>query len=78
MQYTSKQKKLLRRRLEDFDFSKRIHSSFKYNNLKTVNDLLYYSPRDFLKLKNIGRSSLSEVQEFLSYNGLFFGLKKSF
>ena len=59
--------------LESFDFTVRLHNIFKSNNIITVNDLLKYSPTDFLKFQNSGLKTQKEVLDFLNSHNLSFG-----
>lgn len=52
--------------LQDFEWSVRTTNVFKNEQIKKLSDLLRYSTRDLLALKNFGRLSLAEVESFLS------------
>lgn len=46
------------------------HRSLQSNNIQTVGDLVQRTPFELLRLRNFGRGSLLEVEEFLNRYGL--------
>lgn len=52
--------------LEDLELSARSLNCLKKANVKTVGDLIAYTPAELMKFKNFGGKSLTEVREKLS------------
>ena len=62
--------KLLETRLQDCDLSVHTLNCLRAAELETVCDLCRCQKTDLLKLRNFGKRSLKEVEEFLEENGL--------
>jgi hypothetical protein len=53
----------------DLDISVRLYNCLKANEIKTLGDIAIYSENDFLKFRNFGKKSLTELYELLpKYN----------
>lgn len=65
--------KVLEMSIEDLDLSVRSYNCLKRANIHTVEDLIRRTEEDMLKVRNLGRKSLEEVQKKLEDLGL--GLK---
>ena len=65
---------LLGTRLVDCDISVRSLNCVKSLDIKTIGDLARAQKTDLLKLRNFGRRSLSELDDFLNSKGLTFGM----
>lgn len=67
--------KLLSTPLADMDFTVRALNCMKHNNvqsLETVGDLCRLSRIDLLKFRNLGKKTLSEIEDFMYEYGLSF------
>jgi len=62
--------KLLRTRIVDFDLSVRSFTCMKCAGIETVGDLCKYKKLDLLKLRNFGKKSLAELDDFIKSIGL--------
>lgn len=65
--------KLLKTNVADYYptyFSVRILNTLKCAEVKTLDDLVKYNRRDFLKFKNFGQDSFNRVEKFLEEKGL--------
>lgn len=56
--------------IEDLDLSKRSYHCLRRANIRTLEDLTQKSVYDLMKIRNLGRSSLSEIQTKLTSYGL--------
>ena len=59
--------------LNDYPWSVRSTNVFERENIKLLSQLLQYDRRKLLKLESFGRTSLHEVENFLSKRGLELG-----
>ncbi|SDI07564.1 DNA-directed RNA polymerase subunit alpha [Alteribacillus persepolensis] len=66
--------KVLEMTIEELDLSVRSYNCLKRAGINTVQELTQKSEEDMMKVRNLGRKSLEEVQEKLSELGL--GLRK--
>jgi hypothetical protein len=73
---TREQKAFLVQPITDYDFSARIAKYIRKAHFRRVADLAAISPGEFRKINSLGRSSLTEVQEFLESKGLSLGLPR--
>jgi len=60
--------------ITDLDLSVRALHCLEAEDIKTVGDLVSYTPSQLLKLRNFGRTSLAEVKEKLTELGLSLGM----
>ena len=51
--------------------STRLHNGLMRANIKTIGELLTKSRRDILKIRNVGRRSVDELEEKLMQHRLF-------
>lgn len=70
-----KKDKLLELTIEELDLSVRSYNCLKRAGINTAQELILKTEEDMMKVRNLGRKSLEEVQEKLEQLGL--GLKKS-
>ena len=56
--------------IEEMDLSVRSFNCLKRANINTVQDLITRSGEDMIKVRNLGRKSLEEVQNKLAMMGL--------
>ncbi|ADU28440.1 DNA-directed RNA polymerase subunit alpha [Evansella cellulosilytica] len=66
--------KVLEMTIEELDLSVRSYNCLKRAGINTVQELTHKSEEDMMKVRNLGRKSLEEVQEKLAELGL--GLRK--
>jgi DNA-directed RNA polymerase subunit alpha len=66
----SKREKILELNIEDLDLSVRSFNCLKRAGINTVEDLLGKSEDDMMKVRNLGRKSMEEVQQKLLSMGL--------
>ena len=62
--------KILEMTIEELDLSVRSFNCLKRANINTVEDLISKTGEDMMKVRNLGRKSLEEVQNKLSMMGL--------
>ena len=62
--------KVLEMSIEEMDLSVRSFNCLKRANINTVEDLISRSGEDMIKVRNLGRKSLEEVQNKLALMGL--------
>jgi len=67
-------RQLLITKLIDLDLSVRALTCLKAANVMTLGDLVACNRNDLLKLKNFGKKSLTELDDFLNNIGLNFGM----
>jgi len=67
--------KVLEMTVEELDLSVRSYNCLKRAGINTVEELIQKTPEDMLKVRNLGKKSLEEVQQKLEALGL--SLKKS-
>ena len=70
-----KKEKVLEMTIEELDLSVRSYNCLKRAGINTVDELTQRNEEDMMKVRNLGRKSLEEVQQKLAALGL--GLKKS-
>lgn len=70
-----KKDKLLEMTIEELDLSVRSYNCLKRAGINTVQELVQKSEEDMMKVRNLGKKSLEEVQQKLA--GLSLGLKQS-
>ncbi len=66
----SAENKALQLTIEELDFSVRSFNCLKRANINTVQDLISKTPEDMMKVRNMGKKSLDEVQNKLAMMGL--------
>ncbi len=66
---------LLSKELNEFYFSARVLNIFRADNIYTIADLVKTRKQDFLKIRNSGKLSAKEVDEFLTSKGLTWNMK---
>jgi len=59
----SEKEKILNKTIEELDFSVRSYNCLKMSNVNTLRDLLNYSPMEIIKIKNLGKKSLDEINK---------------
>lgn len=67
-------RKLLKQRLVDMKLSVRALNCLRSADIETLGDLVAVHKSDLLKLRNFGRKSLTELEEFVKSRGLEFGM----
>lgn len=70
-----KKEKVLEMTVEELDLSVRSYNCLKRANINTVQELIQRTPEDMMKVRNLGKKSLEEVERKLAELGL--SLKKS-
>ena len=70
-----KKEKILEMNIEELDLSVRSYNCLKRAGINTVEELIQRDEDEMMKVRNLGRKSLEEVQQKLSLLGL--GLRKS-
>ena len=66
----SKKEKILEMNIEDLDLSVRSYSCLKRAGINTVDELVQRDEDEMMKVRNLGRKSLEEVQQKLAQLGL--------
>ncbi|HDK27754.1 MAG TPA: DNA-directed RNA polymerase subunit alpha [Candidatus Atribacteria bacterium] len=72
----SEKDKILNKTIEELDFSVRSYNCLKKSGINTLRDLINYSPEEVMKIKNLGKKSLNEINEKLNKFGFILGGKK--
>lgn len=70
-----KLKKTLSLIVQDVGFSNRVLQIFFNNNIFAVSDIVKYSKRNMSRLRNCGKKSIKEIEDFLKKNELSWGMK---
>ena len=70
-----KKEKVLEMTIEELDLSVRSYNCLKRAGINTVDELIQRTPEDMMKVRNLGKKSLEEVESKLAVLGL--SLKKS-
>lgn len=65
---------ILKKRLNQKDFSVRTWNCLIAANIKTLGDMISYTRMDYLRLRSLGKKSLNEIEDYVSQCG--FELKK--
>jgi len=71
----SEREKILNKTLEELDFSVRSYNCLKKSDVNTLRDLVEFSPREIIKIKNLGKKSLDEIKEKITKYGFVLGEK---
>jgi len=71
----SEREKILNKTLEELDFSVRSYNCLKKSEVNTLRDLVEFSPREIIKIKNLGKKSLDEIKEKITKYGFVLGEK---
>lgn len=61
--------------LSEFKFTVRTRNALELREISTIRDLIRMSEREILRMRNLGRKSLYELNEFLLGRGLSFGME---
>ena len=61
--------------IDDFGLSVRSLNSLKNSNIRTLRDLVEFSPEDLKKVKNVGDKALQEIAVLLQREGLNFAMR---
>ena len=67
-------KKLLSKNIADLQLSERVKSVCRYGNLITVADIVSSHRHDLLQLRNCGKTTILEIEDFLQNNGIWWGM----
>ena len=70
-----KKEKILEMTIEELDLSVRSYNCLKRAGINTVDELVQRNEEEMMKVRNLGRKSLEEVQQKLQ--GLGLGLRQS-
>ena len=65
---------LLTTSIFDFELTLRTLNVFRFADINNIYDLCQWNKIDLLKMRNFGKKSLTEVEEFLEYYGLRLGM----
>jgi len=66
---------VLRTRIDDLEFSTRVHNALGAMKVETVFELVQMTELDLMRFPNMGRKSLFEIKDTLAGRGLTLGLK---
>ncbi|MBX3147143.1 MAG: DNA-directed RNA polymerase subunit alpha [Gemmatimonadales bacterium] len=64
----------LGRLIDDFGLTVRTLNSLKNSNIRTLKDLVEYSEKELLDVKNVGEKAVAEIGDLLLREGLKFGM----
>ena len=67
-------KKMLDRPIAELELSVRARNCLDSANLQTLKDLVIMSEAEVMKLKNLGKTSLTEIKNRLAEKGLSLGM----
>lgn len=73
-QLSSETKALLSQKVENLDLSVHTRSLLKANGIDTILDLCRLNKTDWLKFRNCGKRSLTELDDFLTAHNLTWGM----
>lgn len=65
---------LLQTRVDDMPFQKKASNVFQYCDIKTLYDLVQYKPTDLLKVRFVGRKTVSGIEDVLATVNLTLGM----
>ncbi len=68
-------REILFKDIEEFNLSARVVNICKHNDIDTLADLVKLSKWDFAKMRNAGKGTVREVNEFLTSKGLTWKMK---
>ena len=63
-------------KLWGLDLSTRTLNALMENHINTMRELLQMNRREFSKLKNVGKKTVIEIEDFLVENHLYWGMKE--
>lgn len=63
--------------IEDIDFTVRAYNSLKALKVRSLGDIIKYSARELLRMRNLGRHTLGEIEDTLNEHGLHLGMDLS-
>jgi DNA-directed RNA polymerase subunit alpha len=64
----------LGRLIDDLGLTVRTLNSLKNSNIRTLKDLVEYTEKELLDVKNVGEKAVAEIGELLQREGLRFGM----
>ena len=67
-------RQLLKTKLVDLDLSVRALNCLKAAEVETLGELVAYNKADLMKFRNVGKKSLTELEELVANKGLQFGM----
>ena len=67
-------RQLLKTKLHDMDLSVRALNCLKAAEVDTLGDLVTFSKSDLMKFRNLGKKSLTELEELVESKNLSFGM----
>lgn len=67
---------IFKKDVRDCDFSTRTLNAIRFHGVETVKDLVNLSTHDFKGMRNFGKGSTVEIQDFLEAKGLSLGMLK--
>lgn len=67
-------RQLLKTKLVDLDLSVRALNCLKAAEVETLGELVAYNKADLMKFRNLGKKSLTELEELVANKGLQFGM----
>lgn len=73
-QLSTEIKALLSRKTEELDLSVRTRNVLRANGIDTILDLCRLRKIDWLNFRNGGKKSLAELDDFLTYHNLTWGM----
>ena len=65
---------LLQTKVDDMSFQKKAFNVFRYCDIKTLYDLVQYKPTDLLKVRFVGRKTVSGIEDVLATVNLTLGM----
>ena len=67
---SSKMKKMLSQRIRALNFSGRVKNICYHNGIITLADLVVLSPKNILSVRNAGKKTIDEIQDYFIEHGL--------
>ncbi|OGI63878.1 hypothetical protein A2914_02025 [Candidatus Nomurabacteria bacterium RIFCSPLOWO2_01_FULL_41_21] len=61
--------------LEDLDLSERAYNTLKAAKINTLGEIVKLDRHELLKCRNLGKTTLAEIEEFVQSKGLQLGMK---
>ncbi len=61
--------------LQQAEFSTRLKQIFANEKIKTIADLINYSRYELLKIRNCGKGSITEIENYFEKNGLWWDME---
>lgn len=56
--------------VDELNISVRTYNCLNYNGIKSIDELICYTPKDLMKIHNFGKKCLNDLNEELNIHGI--------